>query len=67
MVIDIRRFAQDPRRRDEAGVPKAQQKHRTKIDLALEIVRHVREIGVRFEWVGLRWLPGADAPGVPVG
>jgi SRSO17 transposase len=57
-LIDARLYlpqewTQDPRRCDEAGVPKAQQKHRTKIDLALEIVRHAREIGVRFEWVGV--------------
>jgi SRSO17 transposase len=57
-LIDARLYlpqewTQDPRRCDEADVPKAQQVHRTKIELALEIVRHAREIGVRFEWVGM--------------
>jgi SRSO17 transposase len=57
-LIDARLYlpqewTQDPRRCDEADVTKARQVHRTKIELALEIVRHAREIGVRFEWVGM--------------
>jgi SRSO17 transposase len=46
-------WTEDPQRCAEADIPKAQQLHRTKIELALEIVRHAREIGVRFEWVGM--------------
>lgn len=57
-LIDARLYlpqdwTEDPQRCDEAGIPKAQQVHRTKLELALEIVRHAREIGVRFEWVGM--------------
>ena len=57
-LIDARLYlpqewTQDPRRCDEANIPKARQVHRTKNELALEIVRHAREIGVRFEWVGM--------------
>ena len=43
----------DPARCDEADIPKAEQVHRTKLELALQIVRQARQNGVRFEWVGM--------------
>lgn len=43
----------NPARCDEADIPKAEQVHRTKLDLALQIVRQARQNGVRFEWVGM--------------
>jgi SRSO17 transposase len=42
----------DPKRCTLAGVPEAQRQLRTKSQLALEIVRHQRELGVCFAWVG---------------
>lgn len=35
----------------QTGVPKSQRVHRTKEEIALEQVRHAREIGVKFRWV----------------
>lgn len=43
----------DPARCEEADIPKAEQVHRTKLDLALQIVRRARHNGIRFEWVGM--------------
>ena len=62
-LIDARLYlpkewTDDPRRCDEADIPRAEQVHRTKLELALEIVRHAREIGVRFEWVGMDGMYG---------
>lgn len=62
-LIDARLYlpkewTDDPRRCDRADVPKAEQVHRTKLQLAQEIVRHARASGVRFEWVGMDGLYG---------
>jgi SRSO17 transposase len=62
-LIDARLYlpqewTEDPQRCDEADIPKAQEVHRTKLELALEIVRHAREIGVRLEWVGMDGMYG---------
>lgn len=62
-LIDARLYlpkewTDDPRRCDDADVPRAEQVHRTKLELALEIVRHARAIGVHFEWVGMDGLYG---------
>jgi SRSO17 transposase len=43
----------NPARCDEADIPKAEQVHRTKLELALQIVHQARHNGVRFEWVGM--------------
>jgi SRSO17 transposase len=55
--IDVRlylpeQWTHDPKRCEKAGVPKGERVFRTKPELALEIVRHARENGVRFGWVG---------------
>src|SRR6202043_4202413 len=47
------RWADDAVSCEEACVPALQQVARTKLELAEEIVRHARAIGVRFEWVGM--------------
>jgi SRSO17 transposase len=62
-LIDARLYlpkewAEDPRRCEHAAVPRAEQVHRTKLELAQEIVRHARQSGVRFEWVGMDGLYG---------
>ncbi|WP_276968652.1 IS701 family transposase, partial [Metallibacterium scheffleri] len=46
-------WTDDPRRCERADVPRPEQIHRTKLQLAQEIVQHARELGVRFEWVGV--------------
>jgi SRSO17 transposase len=55
--IDVRlylpeQWTNDPKRCDRAGVPEEKRKFRTKTELALEIVRHGRENGLRYGWVG---------------
>jgi SRSO17 transposase len=62
-LIDARLYlpqewADDPRRCDLAAIPRAHQVHRTKLELALEIIRHARQTGVRFEWVGMDGMYG---------
>ena len=57
-LIDARLYlpkewTDDPRRCERADVPRAEQIHRTKLELAQEIIRHARRSGVRFEWVGM--------------
>jgi SRSO17 transposase len=46
-------WTDDPARCEEAGVPKAAREHKSKSELALEIVRGARARGMRFEWVGV--------------
>ena len=55
-LIDARLYlpkewSDDPARCHRLGIPEAEQVARAKTELALEIVRHQREAGVRFEWV----------------
>ena len=45
-------WTDDPERCERAGVPEEQRNFRKKPELALEIVRHARENGLRFGWVG---------------
>jgi SRSO17 transposase len=62
-LIDARLYlpkewTDDPHRCERADVPRAEQVHRTKIELAQEIIRHARRSGVRFEWVGMDGMYG---------
>jgi len=55
--VDVRlylpqQWANDPNRCERAGVPESEQRFRTKTELALETVRHARENGLRYGWVG---------------
>ena len=55
--IDVRlylpeQWTNDPGRCKRAGVPEEERQFRTKIELALKIVRHSRENKLRFGWVG---------------
>ena len=57
-LIDARLYlpkewTDDPRRCERADVPRSEQIHRTKLQLAQEIIRNARRLGVRFEWVGV--------------
>ncbi len=57
-LIDARLYlpkewTEDPRRCERADVPRSEQIHRTKLELAQEIILHARRLGVRFEWVGV--------------
>ena len=56
--IDMRLYlprvwTEDPARCEKAGVPEAARKHKSKSELALEIVHGARARGMRFEWVGV--------------
>jgi len=58
-LIDARLYlpqewTDDPRRCEHAAVPRAHQVHRTKLELALEIVRHARQSGVQAAGSALR-------------
>jgi SRSO17 transposase len=55
--VDVRLYlpqewANDPKRCERAGVPEEERRFRTKTELALEMVRHARENGLRYGWVG---------------
>lgn len=55
--VDVRlylpeQWTNDPKRCERAGVPEDQRRFRTKTELALEMVGHAREIGLRYGWVG---------------
>ena len=57
-LIDARLYlpkewTDNPRRCEGADVPRAEQTHRTKLELAQQIVQQARATGVRFEWVGV--------------
>jgi SRSO17 transposase len=44
-------WVKDKRRCEKAGVPEALRVKRSKVEIALEMVRRQRELGVRFSWV----------------
>jgi SRSO17 transposase len=57
-LVDARLFlpkvwTEDQARCKKAGVPDDARMHRTKHELALDIVEHALELGIRFEWVGV--------------
>ena len=66
LAVDCRLYLpaawiEDPARCRKAGIPEAESARlRTKPELALEIVRHQRALGVAFEWVGADGLYGND-------
>ena len=47
-----KKWADDPKRCERAGIPVNERAFRTKEQLALEIVAHARQNGLRFGWVG---------------
>jgi len=64
-LVDERLYLQkkwidDPKRCEQAGIPKAFRCFKTKVALALEMVEHQRRIGVRFSWVGADGFYGND-------
>jgi SRSO17 transposase len=55
--VDVRLYlpqewTDDPKRCQRAGIPEGERRFRTKTELALEIVGHAREKGLRYGWVG---------------
>lgn len=62
-VIDKRLYlpkswTDDPERCEAIGIPKAARTFKTKPELALEMVRYNRRLGIRFQWVGMDGLYG---------
>ena len=47
------KWVEDVPRCQKAGVPETERVFRTKPELALEIIRHAREIGLQFGWTGM--------------
>jgi SRSO17 transposase len=45
-------WTSDPKRCDKAGIPEEHQTFKTKLELALDMVKADREAGVAFSWVG---------------
>lgn len=54
-------WAENPGRCEKAGIPKEFQKHKTKPQLALEMLKEDLETGVIFDWVGGDGLYGHNA------
>jgi SRSO17 transposase len=55
--VDVRLYlprdwVDEPKRCERAGVPEAERRFRTKTELALEMVRHAKQSGLRYGWVG---------------
>ena len=55
--VDVRlylpkKWTEDPKRCEKAGIPEPERVFRTKEELALEIVSHARQNRLRFGWVG---------------
>ena len=44
-------WTEDPQRCTEAGIPASEQVFRTKDELAVEIIRHARQQGLKFGWI----------------
>ena len=64
-LIDERLFlpqawTDDATRCQAAGIPKAQQGFQQKTDLALAMIRHARQHGIGFAWVGFDGFYGSD-------
>ncbi len=64
--VDFRLFlpedwAEDPERCAKAGVPEERRIHKTKLELALEMVEQARSNGIDFQWVGADALYGGSA------
>ena len=64
-LVDVKLFlpkswVTDRERCSPAGVPRAARVAKTKPELALEMIRHNRELGVRFGWVLMDGLYGND-------
>jgi SRSO17 transposase len=64
-LIDTRLYlpaswVKDKGRCEAAGVPSKARRAKSKPELALEMVRHNRRLGVRFSWVGMGGLYGKD-------
>ena len=62
-IVDSRLYlpkewTDDTPRCNAAKIPRSSQEFKTKIDIALDIVRHARKIGVEFNWVGMDALYG---------
>ena len=64
-LIDTRlyllsKWTDDKTRCDAVGIPAEAQHFKTKPELALEMIQHARELGVRYSWVGADGLYGND-------
>ncbi len=45
-------WADDPKRCEQAGIPKEAQQHRTKPQLALEMIDELDNLGLQWDWIG---------------
>ena len=64
-LVDARLFlpkswTDDAGRCEKAGVPAAAREYRTKNQLALDMVEHALELGLRFSWIGVDAAYGQD-------
>lgn len=66
-LVDFKLFlpaswAQDPARCRKAKIPEAERRHRTKAELALEMVRQGRALGLSHQWIGGDEIYGNNRP-----
>jgi len=66
-LVDFKLFlpaswAQDPARCRKAKIPEAERVHRTKAELALEMVRQARAAGLSHQWIGGDEIYGNNRP-----
>ena len=45
-------WCNDPQRCEEAGIPKEKRKFRTKLEIAIDIIRNLIKIGIHFDFIG---------------
>ena len=65
-LIDTRLYlpkdwCEDIERCKEAGIPANEMKFRTKLELAIEIIKHQQSIGIEFDYIGADGFYGNDA------
>ncbi len=65
-LIDTRLYlpkdwCDNPQRCQEAGIPQDEMKFRTKLELAVEIIKHQQNLGVEFDYIGADGFYGNDA------
>lgn len=53
-------WSDDPQRCEEAGIPLLERAFKQKTQLALEMIRSLRQRGVRFQWTGFDSFYGSD-------
>lgn len=54
-------WTSDPTRCDEAGIPVEERVFKTKLELALDIIKHQKDLGIGFDYIGGDGFYGHDS------